>query len=841
MPRPNIAAGSPANPVKFLGQDYQQLQQEYNRKKEKYSDEKFPADNCSIGTELLSNNNISNVVWKRPSELVKDPCLVVDGESRFDFSQGHLGNCWFLAAIGAITFRKDIMNEVVPQDQSFGKDYAGIFHFRFWRSGQWTDVVIDDKLPTVSEKLIFVNCKTHNEFWPALLEKAYAKVCGSYSAMKGGCVSDALRDVSGGKCNIFVLRRAPPDLWDIMDQAVKNKALMGCGTPHGATSANTVLPCGLVEGHAYTVTGVTKLMAEGQEVKLVRLFNPWGHGEWNRDWSDISPLWNKVNEEDRKKWLENKNNGEFWTLFTGDWSPPEKRVYNIPGVSPHMMQLIVDYAYTLSVPINEDNVEELLAAADQFLVSGLVRSCCQFLEAQLGVENCIGIHKLADTYWCPDLLQKAHLFILHHFEEVARVSEEFLEVPLTQLSGIIEKDDLNVKQEEVVFEAVLRWVSHAPQERNEYIAILLSKVRMALMKSEYFMNNVKGNALLEDSEDCKPIITNALKAMSDLNMNGPSNSDFRNPLSRPRLPYTILLAIGGWSGGSPTNSIEAYDARADGWVNVTLEEESQRAYHGAAYLNGFVYIVGGFDSDDYFSSVRKLNPVTRTWHQVAPMHSRRCYVSVAVLNNCIYAMGGFDGYVRINTAERYEPANNKWSMIRPMNEQRSDASATTLHGKVYICGGFNGNECLLTAEVYNPEMNQWSLIAPMRSRRSGVGVITYGEEVYAVGGFDGVNRLRSVEAYNPMTNTWRDMPAMINTRSNFGIEVVDDLLFVVGGFNGVTTTFKVERYDGQTEEWKEVHHMGVSRSALSCCVVPGLPNVVQYTAPRDLPEDDHRD
>lgn len=89
------------------------------------------------------------------------------------------------------------------------------------------------------------------------------------------------------------------------------------------------------------------------------------------------------------------------------------------------------------------------------------------------------------------------------------------------------------------------------------------------MTADYFMNNVKNNTLVKDNDDCKPIIISALKAMYDLNMNGPSNTDFRNPLTRPRLPYAILLAIGGWSGGSPTNGIEAYDARADRWVNVT--------------------------------------------------------------------------------------------------------------------------------------------------------------------------------------------------------------------------------------------------------------------------------
>jgi hypothetical protein len=36
----------------------------------------------------------------------------------------------------------NLLAQVIPQDQSFDDDkYTGMFHFRFWRYGEWFDIV----------------------------------------------------------------------------------------------------------------------------------------------------------------------------------------------------------------------------------------------------------------------------------------------------------------------------------------------------------------------------------------------------------------------------------------------------------------------------------------------------------------------------------------------------------------------------------------------------------------------------------------------------------------------------------------------------------------------------
>ncbi|CAG4962784.1 unnamed protein product [Colias eurytheme] len=333
-----------------------------------------------------------------------------------------------------------------------------------------------------------------------------------------------------------------------------------------------------------------------------------------------------------------------------------------------------------------------------------------------------------------------------------------------------------------------------------------------------------------EDEKCQEALYPAVVFLTVLDSRPETEADLNDPLARPRIPYEILFAVGGWSAGSPTSFVETYDTRADRWFLSIHMDLSPRAYHGLCALNNLIYMIGGFDGSDHFNTVRCYDPVTNTWLERACMYQARCYVSVVVHDGLIYALGGYNGRTRMASVERYHPDKNQWEMTTPMNKQRSDASAASLGGKIYIVGGFNGQEVLSSAEVFDPETKQWSFIRSMLSPRSGVSLIAYRDALYALGGFNGYSRLNTGERFCPQRGgEWQEVTEMFSARSNFATVLLDDMIFVIGGFNGSTTIPHVECYDGDTMEWYDAAPMNLTRSALSACVIAGLPNARAFS------------
>ncbi|XP_045717628.1 calpain-9 isoform X1 [Phyllostomus hastatus] len=299
-------------------QSFEQLRQECLQKGILFEDADFPANSSSL---FYSQRPQIPFVWKRPGEIVKNPEFILGGATRTDICQGELGDCWLLAAIASLTLNEKALARVVPQDQSFGPGYAGIFHFQFWQHSEWLDVVVDDRLPTFRDRLVFLHSADHNEFWSALLEKAYAKLNGSYEALKGGSTIEAMEDFTGGVAETFATREAPENFYEILEKALKRGSLVGCSIDiRNSAESEARTPFGLIKGHAYTVTGIDQVSLRGRRTKLIRVRNPWGQVEWNGSWSDSSPEWRAVGPAEQQRLRHTAlDDGEFWMAF-GDFT-----------------------------------------------------------------------------------------------------------------------------------------------------------------------------------------------------------------------------------------------------------------------------------------------------------------------------------------------------------------------------------------------------------------------------------------------------------------------------------------------------------------------------------------
>jgi hypothetical protein len=237
-------------------------------------------------------------VWQRPVELSRDPVMFGDRIQPSDVIQGHLGDCYVVAALSLLASRPYMIERLCV---SKAINSSMPLKFRVFKYGEWVTVHVDELIPCTQHGSVYKPAFAHHAnssvMWPCLLEKAIAKYYKSYGALMGGNVAEALVDLTGCATEDLSLDR-PEVKMSIVDGSlfkrlesllVNERAhyLVGCASAIPKDAKQGKANQGIITNHAYSILGTTRDLG----LELVLLRNPQGKNEWEGKYSRSDKVW----------------------------------------------------------------------------------------------------------------------------------------------------------------------------------------------------------------------------------------------------------------------------------------------------------------------------------------------------------------------------------------------------------------------------------------------------------------------------------------------------------------------------------------------------------------------
>uniref|UniRef100_A0A3Q3EMV0 Kelch-like protein 25 n=1 Tax=Labrus bergylta TaxID=56723 RepID=A0A3Q3EMV0_9LABR len=445
------------------------------------------------------------------------------------------------------------------------------------------------------------------------------------------------------------------------------------------------------------------------------------------------------------------------------------------SIHPEVLELLLDFAYSSRVIINEENAESLLEAGDMLQFHDIRDAAAEFLEKNLHSSNCLGMMLLSDAHQCKRLYELSWRMCLLHYETVRQESEDFYSLNKDKLLELILSDELEIEDEQVVFNSVLRWVRYDLEARRHHLPELLRGIRLALLPSECLLEAVACEELVMADKRSRSIVEEAMQCKKKILQN---DGVVTSPCARPRKAGHTLLILGGQT--FMCDKIYQVDHKAKEII-PKADLPSPRKEFSACAIGCKVYVTGGRGSENGVSKdVWIYDTVHEEWSKGAPM---------LILENSLYVVGGHTAIagvfsrlsIGLSEVERYDPLSNKWTMMAPLRDglklfvfggstiPETKASKVQCYDPVGNAAHsaecpqpwrYTAAACLREPDLHHGgrhRTNQWTRVGDMTSKRMSCHAVASGNKLYVVGGYFGTQRCKTLDCYDPTSDSWNSI------------------------------------------------------------------------------------
>ncbi|XP_070537143.1 kelch-like protein 41 [Ptychodera flava] len=498
--------------------------------------------------------------------------------------------------------------------------------------------------------------------------------------------------------------------------------------------------------------------------------------------------------------------GYFLNLFKSNMEGAKDRTVRIRGVAPQIMTLLINFAYTGFLPVDEANVQSLLAASRRFQFKEVQRICVSFLERKLSIENCIDTMRLASKENAVMLAARAKQMAVTKFEELTE-RPAFLRLHPSELKAIL-SDELHVDSEERVCDAVLRWLKSnflaGGRERSDAIEVL-ECVNLGQLSDHYVKTK-----LLTDSS------TKTIFRKREF------QKKYIEKCKHPRR-YIESVVFLGESSEKTFRSI-VYDPSKKAWYDIpelqNLPIEGVTSDIAAAlFWQGELWIVVGGRHHVIFDLSE------REWYTNSGICSKiRNKFDFVSVSGHVYILGGqlSDENIEAHKTEylldvyRYNSARDIWEVAAQLPQPIFPNSSVECNDKIFVVSithsDIKGRGNL---HQYKPKSNSWTLVSPLpeecfpcqdenQPHCNGLSVHAIFGNIYLY-----VETTGSFHRYDTQSNNWHALPTMNKLRKGQQSVVCMGKILVFGGrdITSASPVTEIEAFDPIREEWEVIDEL----------------------------------
>ncbi|XP_033637111.1 kelch-like protein 30 [Asterias rubens] len=499
----------------------------------------------------------------------------------------------------------------------------------------------------------------------------------------------------------------------------------------------------------------------------------------------------------------------FKAMFTSGMQETKSQQVRMQGIAGSTLRLIVNYCYTGSFIITENNVEEVANASNILQFESLEEECARFLGSRLNATNSLETEMVGQRLFNRQLSSQAHDYSVGNFTDVT-FSQEFLEFSEEQVDDFI-SENLYIDLEEEVYYAVMRWVKHDWENRNSYLSTLFTKVFFELMDNNFLLEIAAQEALLHvrEAEDCLKIVKKALsfhKAHADSMFLPNSQSHLSAKVHTMRNFSEVMILIGEFrnqaEGLNPKSSnLLLYNPKSCKW-----EELPQSPFDGswefstsATNINNDVLVLTSRHRAWLYITCEK------KWSLLTNRMEHRNGECLVTHENQAFVLGGMTpvaGTV-MTSVQYFQAVTKQWLDVSPMISGLTRTSAVDCLDKIYIIGS-TGSRLISEMFCYSFHSDEWVKCLPLSQRLINPKMVAVKGCLYVLGHLDDFTM--AMLKYDVIAATWSNTEAPLVARKGASVSVCNNKIYLFGGkveSNDYQQAyeFTIECYNPETEIW----------------------------------------